>query len=98
MMKVLISIENYNKDWIFYKKGDIKDIRVIETFFCCNKMEKAWKDRFIYFGEYDEISLNKNRDVNIYRCYAYPEGAVWDECKIDRCPFCGERISISIKV
>ena len=62
-----------------------------ERVFCCEKMEEAWERRFIGFGEYD-CYLNRNSDVNVYKCHPYPEGACWDEMAIKQCPFCGEEI------
>ena len=60
--------------------------------FCCEDMIEAWGD-YIGFGEY-EYGESNNKDVNIYYCEPYPEGACWSEMPIKICPFCGERIEL----
>jgi len=78
------------------KNPEIGEIKLISTSFCCGEMEKAWEERVVNFGEYDNI-LNRDNNVNIYKCEPYPEGAVWDEYPIKFCPFCGEQIIIKFK-
>ena len=63
------------------------------TEFCCPRMEEAWRDSAVGFGEFDS-SYVEQEGVNIYRCHPYSEGAVWDEYRIDFCPFCGLRIEV----
>jgi hypothetical protein len=56
-------------------------------------MKEAWSEDFIDFGE-TESFMNKDNNVNIYRCYPYPEGAAWSEMAIRICPFCAEPIEV----
>lgn len=77
--------------WI--KCGDVYEITCSNIIFCCDEMENAWSDDFIKFGEFDS-NLNRDENVNISKCYPYPEGAVWHEMAIKFCPFCAEIIEI----
>ena len=64
--------------------------------FCCDEMKTAWGEYAIGFGEYAVDRLfNCDPCVNIYRCYPYPEGAVWDMYPIQFCPFCSQKIEIT---
>lgn len=62
--------------------------------FCCKQLEDAWNDGFICFGEYEYTYLNTNKELNIAKCYPYPEGVCWDELAIKFCPFCGTEIQL----
>lgn len=64
--------------------GDIK--------FCCQDLKDAYDEDFLSFGEYEYSSLNVDHNLNIAKCYPYPEGACWDELPIKFCPFCGKEI------
>lgn len=92
-MKIERKILRYTESSKFWKKDDIKEIKAIVRIFCCDNMEDAWDDKYVGFGEFDTL-LNKNDNVNIYKCNPWPEDAVWEECAINFCPFCGERIEI----
>lgn len=95
-MKLKYKISKRDDDCNLWKSGDIKEIKTIETDFCCDKMKEAFEDSFIEFGEYPSDSiLNCDSNVNIYKCSPYPEGACWDEMAISFCPFCGKKIEIS---
>lgn len=76
-----------------HKKGDVKCYKHGNIEFCCDEMSEAWDDKIIFFGEYDTFaSINMDKNVNISKCYAYPEGTFWDEFAIKFCPFCGGAI------
>jgi hypothetical protein len=94
-MKIDIKIEYHVKESTFIKKGEIRDIKAVNIEYCCDKMKAAFSDNFVGFGEYppDNI-LNYNKEVNIYDCSPYPEGACWNEMPISYCPFCAEKIQI----
>jgi len=99
-MKVTAIIKRYKEKcpgniqlWL---AGDTEEIQEGIREYCCKEMEEAWENKYIGFGEFDSI-LNRNDDVNIYRCFPYPEGVCWEEMAITYCPFCGERIKIAIE-
>ena len=63
--------------------------------FCCEDMEIAISDGHIKLGEY-EHGMNgiDDKEMNIFHCLPFPEGACWDKMQIKFCPFCGEKIEI----
>lgn len=78
-----------------YYEGKVYGIKAIDVEFCCDDMKGAFEENYIRFGEYPPDSiLNYDSNVNIYRCFPYPEGACWDEMPIKYCPFCAEEIQI----
>lgn len=93
-MKIICKKHFYKSDSSssFIKKGELEKVSVESIDFCCSEMSEAWEDRFINFGEFDSCGLNKDSHVNIYSCKPYPEGAAWDNCPIECCPFCGVKI------
>ncbi len=58
-------------------------------------MENAW-DEQINLSSADSDYRHDNSDVVISRCHPYPEGASWDDVKINYCPFCGKPINVEI--
>ena len=78
--------------WKYYN-GKKYEINESEITYCCNGAEKSTA---LTFGEVDSV-LNRNEHVNISSCFAYPEGAVYDEEAISFCPFCGAKIEIDIE-
>lgn len=85
--------KRYDSSTSVYKEGDTQDIWADRIEFCCDGMQLAFENDFIGFGEKERM-LNKNKNVNIYSCAPYPEGAVWDECAIKFCPFCSLPVEI----
>ena len=81
----------HGEDGTKHKKGNFCEYKLSSIEFCCAKMEEAFEERFVVFGEFDSI-LNEDANVNIIRTYCYPEGAVFEEMSIERCPFCGSKI------
>lgn len=73
-----------------FKSFEVQDIK-----FCCSEMKEAFDEKFICAGEFEYSGLNKNTDVNILCCSAYPECVSWTEMKINICPFCGEKIKVT---
>lgn len=94
-MKVTARVSRHKNDGIYYKKGEVYEVNVSDTAFCCDDMESAWGQGFVGFGEADGF-LNKNKNVNVFRCYPYPEGAVFEEIAIRFCPFCAEKIEVEV--
>jgi hypothetical protein len=78
------------------KNSSYTTTRQAEVEFCCEEMKEAWNDRFIGFGEFDSYPINRIVDVCVYRCFAYPEGAFYNEMPLKYCPFCAEEIKIVI--
>lgn len=81
--------------------NQVYDIKEEVTRWCCDDMREAWgkdygQNQYIGFGEY-EYGLNRDRNVNIYHCSPWPEGAAWHKLAIRFCPFCAERIIIDGK-
>lgn len=83
----------YSSSLGFFKRGDLEKIEVKEIHFCCEKLKKAFGGIFVGFGEVDSC-LNKNEDINIYHCDAYPEGACWESMPIKFCPFCATELKV----
>ena len=100
-MKIVAPVKRYTEDYNIgytpHRKGDISELKAwkAKITYCCKRMETAFDEHFVVLGEYDGIG-NKNADVNITHCSAYPEGAFWDEMKIDFCPFCAEKIEVEL--
>lgn len=77
------------------KADSIFNIKEVEIDYCCEKMEEAFQEDFIGFGEFKvDRPLNRDNNVNIFHCSPYPEGAVWSEMAIKLCPWCKEKIQI----
>lgn len=76
--------------WKYYK-GEKFEAKEKQTHYCCEQMELAFKENFIGFGDYDSM-VNKDLNVNIYKCFIFPEGASHDSMKLNNCPFCGNTI------
>jgi hypothetical protein len=96
-MIVIYKIIRYEEDGVpplfTWKKGDIKDIRLVEIkAICCERMNEALEGNFIRFGSHDTW-LNRNHNLNLLHCSPYPEGACWDTMAINYCPFCGEKFT-----
>jgi len=93
--KTYLRGELAGSSWVFERNSpdDIWEYKFERADFCCRKMENAFCDRFIFFGEYDG-TLNEDNNMNISICKPYPEGACWDELSIKLCPFCGETIEL----
>jgi len=86
-----------------YRQEEIDDyakIKVIKKEFCCEELKKAWGNNFIGLADYENKELVRNKEtvsINIYKCSQYPEGAVWDDTRIQFCPFCGKEIEVNVK-
>ena len=93
--KTILRGELAGSSWVFERNSpnDVWEYIFEKADFCCRKMENAFDDRFIFFGEY-EGHLNDDNHVNIGICHPYPEGASWDEMAIIYCPFCGKQIEL----
>jgi ssDNA-binding Zn-finger/Zn-ribbon topoisomerase 1 len=59
----------------------------------CDEMKVAIEDEYVGVGGMED-RWKPPAAVNIYKCYAYPEGAFWENMAIERCPWCGEPIEI----
>ena len=79
--------------WI---KGQTWEVQADDPTFCCDEMSAAWGESFVKFGSMDS-QLNRDERVNIFQCSPYAEGAVFNECAISFCPFCGDKIEVKIE-
>ena len=61
-----------------------------DAVFCCDEMERAWKDRYIGLGNDDCFQLGET--VNIYHVDVFPEGSHKSHLAITFCPFCAEKV------
>jgi len=79
-------------------KGNLYEYYIKDIKFCCEKMREAFDKKFIGFGNFEDggyAGYGKiNININIYSCLPYPEGACWEDMKINFCPFCGEKIEV----
>jgi hypothetical protein len=76
------------------------EIEVTQLQFCCDEMKEAWENDFVGLADYSNKTSVRSKtevEVNIYKCYPYPEGAAWDGMEIEFCPFCGKEIELNIK-
>ena len=100
-MKIKAVRHTYEKDspsslpGMDIKKGDLECVKAALVIPCCLAMEEAWEAEAVGFGEKDDCGLNKVDKVCIYHCIPYPEGPVWEEFPIARCPWCGATIEIT---
>jgi len=67
------------------------EVKLLNVDFCCKKMEEAFYDHYVGFGEYDS-TLNKEATINIFHSDHFPEGCSTDSLSIEYCPFCGAKI------
>jgi hypothetical protein len=71
-------------------KTKYEEINMVQ---CCIAMKEAWDDGVLHFGEAEDTYAYVP-EVNISDCHPYPEGACWDDYKINFCPFCGDNITL----
>lgn len=102
-MQLSVKVERYAHDsesdlvspkGFWFRAGNVRDVTVESVSYYCDEMKEAWDDEFIGLGGFDSC-LNKDRNVNIYHCSPYPEGAAWCAMPINYCPFCGAEIAIA---
>jgi len=75
------------------KPDDVYEYKLLEMGDpCCLAMKEALEADAIGFGEVHDCILNQNHNINFFDCSPYSEGAVWDEYKINFCPFCGQKV------
>jgi hypothetical protein len=91
--KTVVEPDDYFSSIIPHSRGDVRNIIASGIVFCCDKMKKAIKNRYIIFGE-DDRFLNKDSNLNIIKTSCYPSGTVMDTQEISYCPFCGSKIEI----
>lgn len=97
-MKIEATLTRYGQDtgprYGGHKAGDVQSVRYAQINECCMKMATAMELGFVGLGGAHEDRDRPPAAVNIYQCFAYPEGAVFDAMAIERCPWCGEAIEV----
>lgn len=92
-IKTKTTLESNEDSSRFIKKGDIRNIEVVQKVYCCDEMESAMQDKFVIFGNEDRF-LNQDNHLNLIKTFCYPSGTAFDELAISFCPFCGAKIEI----
>ena len=69
---------------------DIHHYKLVKfTDICCTEMQEALDEKVIGFGDFKDGTYVFGKDINIAKCYPFPEGASWSFSPIKFCPFCG---------
>lgn len=82
-------------DPALHQRGNVRSIEVSFIEHCCDKMKRAYGNRFIIFGTWRGF-FNTNTDINIISTSPSCGTTVTSEMLIELCPWCGESIHIEV--
>lgn len=88
-------MEVFYKSEIGLKYLDRQVFKPSQINWCCEAMYEVYTNKMVIkFGEMDGL-LNTNTDVNIYECSCWGGEMFYDPYKINFCPFCGAKITVT---